>query len=336
MKIFYCFTLLFIFQAQAQKSDFAHIDFKKADSLALVYKNERLTNIPQLTEKLTANLDTDVERFRALYKWVCINIANDYGLYARNMGKRHQFKNNPEKLTKWNQKFKHIAIQQLIKKHRTICTGYSYLLQQLAQQAQIPCEIVNGYARTSTIDVDKLTAPNHSWNAVYLNEKWYLCDPTWAAGIPNPATNYFMFKYNDGFFLAEPELMAINHYPEDPRWLLLENTTTNFNTFLKTPQLYGSAYSNLALYCSPEKMRYDIKKNEHFSYSLQLLDSVTVDKVTLAIDNGSSTFEVAPESFSVHRNTLHIDYIFKHRGFYDVHLYINDALISTHTVKVVN
>ena len=40
--------------------------------------------------------------------------------------------------------------------------------------------MVNGFGRTSAVDFSKLTMPNHTWNAVNLNNKWYLCDPTWA------------------------------------------------------------------------------------------------------------------------------------------------------------
>ena len=57
----------------AQKADFSTITFEKADKIALEYKNETLTNLPELAYKLTSDLATDVERFRAIFKWVCSN-----------------------------------------------------------------------------------------------------------------------------------------------------------------------------------------------------------------------------------------------------------------------
>lgn len=336
MKTALCYISLFVFvvRLQAQKTDFASIDFKKADSIALSYKNEQLTNIPELSQKLTDGLSTDTERFRAIYMWICQNIANDYALYFRNMGKRYKYRNDSLKLKEWNDKFRNISIKKLLKNRRTICTGYAYLLQQFSEQLGIPCEIIHGYARTSTIDVEKLTSPNHSWNAVYLNNKWYLCDPTWAAGIPDPDTNLFTFTYNDGFFLANPELFAINHFPVDTQWLLLPEKNITFNDFLEVPVLYGSTYNTLNSYSSPKKMHHNFIKNEALEYRFETLQPVAAKQIRLSIDNGSDTRDVYPENILQSGTHVSFSYAFEHKGFYDVHLYINDRLISTHTVRV--
>ena len=102
------YILLFLVacQSHAQISDFNHIDFKNADSAALACKNESLTNLPELAFKLTSNLTTDVERFRAIYRWVCGNIANDYNLYLKNKRKRERFKADSTKLKDWNDDFR--------------------------------------------------------------------------------------------------------------------------------------------------------------------------------------------------------------------------------------
>lgn len=336
MRTICCFISLFAFvwQLQAQRADFAAIDFNKPDSIALAYKSEQLNNLPELSHKLTSGLTTDVERFRAVYRWVCANIANDYLLYARNMHKRRQYKNDSLKLNAWNNKFREITLKKLQKRHSTICTGYAYLLQELATEIGIPCEIVHGYARTSTVDVAGLTAPNHSWNAVLLNGKWYLCDPTWAAGVPDPETNIFRFKYNDGFFLAEPRLFAINHYPADAKWVLLPDNAPTFTNFLEAPVLYGSAYSCLNYYQQPEKMHYSIFKNEHLHYQFEVQQPVTKQDIKLLIDSGAQTNTVYPDNISIINNSVSMDYAFDSKGFYDVHLYIKDQLVSTHTVRV--
>ena len=89
MKTFGLFIgVLMTFQVHAQLSDFDHIDFKKADSIALVHKKANLKNLPELARNLTSTLDTEVEKFRAIYMWVCANVANDYRLYLKNKKKR--------------------------------------------------------------------------------------------------------------------------------------------------------------------------------------------------------------------------------------------------------
>lgn len=335
MKLIRClFICLFVFQSNAQISDFKTIDFSKADAIALQYKNETLNNLPELSHKLTSNLTTDVERFRAIFTWVCNNVANDYKLYSKNMRKRQRLKKDSLKLKEWNSRFKKETLKKLLKKNKTICTGYAYLVQKLANLANIDCKMINGFARTSTINTERLDTPNHSWNAVKLNKKWYLCDPTWASGIPNSETNLFEFKYNDGFFLATPELFAVDHYPEDRKWLLLEDDSHSFETFIEGPILYGNAYANLSNHYAPKKMHNTIKKNEKVTFKFQLQKAIDIKDVHLLIDSGSNNRKIHPESTSIKNETLLMEYQFKNIGFYDVHFFIGDDVISTYTFKV--
>lgn len=330
----YLFLVLAVFQTNAQISDFDFINFQKADSIALVYKNETLSNLPELTHKLTAHLATDVERFRAIYMWVCGNIANDYVLYSKNMRKRQRFKKDSLKLKEWNNHFRKIVFQKLLEKNRTICTGYAYLVEELSQLANINCKVIHGFAKTSTINLEKLDTPNHSWNAVELNGKWYLCDPTWASGIPNPETLRFEFYYNDGFFLSNPKLFAVNHYPIDEKWLLINDNNHSFKTFLEAPIIYGEAYTYLNVHDEPKRMHNTTLKNDSVVFKYDLKKNIVPKDVTLLIDNGSSSKKVHPQIISKTDQSLVVAYAFKHVGFYDVHFYIGDHLISTYTFKV--
>lgn len=333
IRLFVAYFLI-AFQCVAQKSDFAHINFQKADRIALECKNEGLDNLPQLAHLLTSQLDTDVERFRAIYKWVCNNIANDYKLYQRNMRKRQRFKNDSLKLAEWNNRFRKLSFKTLLEDQKTICTGYAYLVKELSKLANINCEVVNGYAKTSTIHLKNLDMPNHSWNAVELDGKWYLCDPTWASGTPNPASLQFEFNYNDGFFLAEPKLFAINHYPEDPKWLLLDANQPRFQDFLDAPIIYGKTYTNLSVYNAPSKMHYELKKNETLKFNCQLLKTIATEDVKLLIDNGMDSKMIQPKTITITDTILTLEHTFDRTGFYDVHLYFGLDLITTHTVRV--
>lgn len=326
--------LIFVFQSHAQQSDFSLVDFKKADSIALECKIDGLDNLPQLVHNLTLNLHTDVERFRAIYRWVCGNIANDYGLYLRNMYKRRRFKDDSLKLKEWNNHFRQLSFKKLLRHQRTICNGYAYLIKELANLANIECEIIDGYARTSMIDVATLDTPNHAWNAVKLNDKWYLCDPTWASGVPNATTNLFEFQYNDGFFLTEPELFAVNHYPVETKWFLMDDDIPSFKTFLEAPIFYNKAYENLTAHNAPGKMHNTVQKYEKVLFDCQLLNIVDIQDISLLIDNGSNAKKVHPESTTITNQNLTMQYAFDKSGFYDVHLYIGSDLISTYTFRV--
>ena len=328
-------TLFIGSQCNAQRSDFVSINFKKADSIALAYKGENLKNLPELSFKLTSHLTTDVEKFRAIYKWVCDNIANDYKLYLKNEHKRQRFKDDSLKLENWNYEFKKLSFEKLLKKNRTICTGYAYLVKELASLANLTCEIVQGYGRTSMTNVDQLKLPNHSWNAVLLNEKWYLCDATWASGIPNPETNLFQFHYNDGFFFPTPELFAINHFPVENKWFLLEEKAQpTFEKFLEAPILYNEAYTYLNTHLEPKKLYTVVNKMETIRFSYQLVNSIDIQQLHFLIDSGSGGKKTILKNVSIEGKLLTIDYSFEKKGFYDVHFMIGPHLISTYTFDV--
>lgn len=332
--ITYIFIFIFVFQSNGQIVDFENVNFEKADGVALKYKNEKLSNLPELSYKLTSELTTDVERFRAIFKWVCSNVANDYGLYSRNMRKRQRFKDDSLKLSNWNDKFTKIVFRKLRRHNRTICTGYAYLVKELANLAGIECEIVHGFAKTSTINIKTLDVPNHSWNAVKLNGKWYLCDPTWASGIPNPKSSQFQFQFNGGFFLADPRLFAVNHYPADPKWLLLNSEKPSYDTFIENPIIYDQAYAYLRSHDAPKMLENVVKKNESVTFKFQLLKPVNKEDINFIIETSFNTRKVQPDSISIKNNQLTMEYAFKNTGFYDVHLYVKNDLISTYTYDV--
>lgn len=332
--IIYIFLFIFVFQINAQVSDFSTINFEKADKIALEYKNENLSNLPELSYKLTSNLTTDVERFRAIFKWVCSNVANDYTLYSKNMRKRQRFKNDSLKLNNWNDKFQKIAFQKLLKDNKTICTGYAYLIKELAKLANIECEIVHGFARTSTINVEKLDVPNHSWNAVKLNGNWYLCDPTWASGIPNPTSYLFEFQFNDGFFLSDPKIFGVNHFPADEKWFLLEAEKPSFEMFLEAPIIYGKAYVHFSNHLEPKKLHNIVRKNEIIIFKLQFLKIVNKEDISFVVDTSFSNKKIQPKEISIKNKSLDIAYKFDETGYYDVHLYVKKDLISTYTFEV--
>ena len=335
MKIlYYILFIISILQCNAQSAHINHLNFKKADSIALVYKGAKLDNLPILTHKLTANLSSDTEKFRAIYKWVCTNIENDYNLYFKNSFKRKKLQKNTTKLTHWNRKFRKTIFNTLLKKNRTICTGYAFIIKQLAELANIECEIVNGYGKTSSTRKTDLSIPNHSWNAVKLNNKWYLCDATWASGIQNPETMNFEFNYIDGFFLSNPNLFAMNHFPENQKWLLTKKATTEFNLFLDNPILYNDAYTYLTNHILPKKMHHVIQKNEKIHFKYLLKSNTKKESIHLLIDNGVSSKKTIPHLKYHQDNSIDFSYTFTKKGFYDIHLFIDHHLIATYTVKV--
>lgn len=335
MKLFLrSLLIVFVFESHGQISDFSQIDFSIADVIATKNKGHDLNNLTDLVFKLTDGLNTDVERFRAMFVWVCSNITNNYSLYTKNSRKRKRYINNPVLLENWNTEFKKEIFKKLLEEQSTICTGYAYLMKEMANIANIECEIVHGYGKTSTMNIETITEPNHSWNAVKLNDKWYLCDPTWASGLIDPDTFQFKFEFKEGLFLPSPDLFVMNHFPVDNQWMLLSEKQPTFEMFLEAPLIYNKAYAKLNGHVSPTKMNQTIKKRETIAFKYMLANPEIYNEISLLIDDGHKTITTKPINSKILEDILTFEHQFEKNGFYDVHLLIDNDLISTYTFKV--
>ncbi|WP_034057332.1 transglutaminase domain-containing protein [Lacinutrix jangbogonensis] len=326
--------LLFIFifnTTIAQVSDFKAVNFTIADNVAKLNKGASLENLPVLAHKLTHKLPTKVEKFRAIYTWVCNNIEGDHYQYEKVSRKRKKYKNDSIGLLKWNNEYKKIAFKTLVKKKKTMCTGYAYLIKELCFFANIDSKIVDGYGRSIVSNIEKLDKLNHSWNAVKLDNKWYLCDATWSSGYTS-ADNIFINEYNEGYFLTEPILFAKNHYPLDKKWLL--NDTLIQSDFIASPLVYGETFKHKVVPVSPEKMAVSIQKQDHITFSFKTLKNSTKDKVSLVQFNGNNEHAFKIFDLKSENGITSFKHQFNRKGFYDVHLKINNDIVATYTIEV--
>jgi hypothetical protein len=334
MKGFVFYFLLFSIFSFGQRSDFKHIDFQKADSIAHYYKGQSLKNLPVLTHHLTANLTTDVEKFRAIYTWVSTNIENDYSSYVKTVKKRKKLFENKEALLEWNNNYAPKVFENLLKHRKTACTGYAYLIRELAGLAGIQCKIVNGFGRTATLSIDENSIPNHSWNAIELNGKWYLCDPTWSAGKIYIDENgpRFQADYFDGYFLADPALFIKNHFPLDLEWTLTDIPPT-FKDFTEGPVVYKEAFGLDVIPVTPIKMHLEAVKNDQLSFRLNSPKTLKEENLFLVLKNGSSSKTITPEIKRI-KNDYVLQHTFDKSGRFDVHIMVEETIIATYVVKI--
>lgn len=327
-----CFVLSFSICAQIE--DFEHISFYKADSVAGSHHGADLQNVPKLSLLLTKDLETDVEKARSIFMWITKNISSDNTVLERNKRKRRQFRNDSVKLIEWNHHIRRKTLDRLLKKKKTVCTGYAYLLKEMCKYAGIKSVVVNGFSRTADTEHEELTYPNHSWNVVLLNDKWYLCDPTWATGMFDPNTFTFDFEYQEGFFLANPILFVKNHYPLDPKWTLLGDKTPTFEEFLEGPLLYNAAFDYGIVYQGSLKMNNTISKKKTISFQFDQLNPKKVESVHLVLSSKRKDNTIEPADLVIDADSISFNYQFLYKGYYDLHLMLNHEAVMTYTFHV--
>ena len=329
---FLFFLLLLSKQALCQQSDFFEVDFSKADSVALAYPGYDLNKMSILSHLLTKDLNTEVEKFRAIYRWVCDNIGYDYETFSRNQEKRRKLRG--EELIQWNKKVNDIVFENLVKRRATVCVGYAYLVKELANLSGIKCEIVDGYGRTANANVRGPGVANHSWNVVMLNEKWYVCDATWSSGLFDVRQNFFVKNFEPGYFLADPHLFIRTHYPLDTSWTLLQRNPS-ITEFLTAPLVYRTAYHYNLRGLIPLDFDFSAKKGSSVTFSFEADKSLFQDNAafSLYVERGGEThtFQKTPREMN---GIASVDHVFTAKGSYVVHLAIDDQVLFTYAVRI--
>ncbi len=279
--------------------------------------------------KLGAAFSNDVEKFRAIYTWVCQNIESDYALSVEYGRMRDKYVSNPAEWKKWNKKFSKRVFQKMQTENRTICTGYVWLVSQMALAAGIECRIVDGYGRTSKVNTRIPGVPNHSWNAVKLNGKWYLCDPTWSSGSIDGTSKEAIQRYDDAYFLAEPSQFIRDHYPLDTAWILMGEKPT-LQKFLSRPITYRAAYRYGVNPITPDSLELTARRRAPFTLALISESNVAAQSVKMLINPNS--VDISP----IQRESG--EFVFTHtfisRGRYDLHVIIGADYVLTYTVRV--
>jgi hypothetical protein len=315
----------------AQISDFNYTDFRKADSIAAQYSRVSLQDIRTLSHLLTTKLRTPQEKFRAIYKWVCDNIENDYSLYMKTSRQRAKLKSDAE-FRAWNKKFNDLVFRKLIAKQKTVCSGYAYLIRELALHAGMTCEIINGYGRTAVSNIGGKGLPNHTWNAIQLGGKWYLCDATWSSGAINLQESQFIPKFNEAYFLADPSLFIRNHYPLDSAWMLVRDKPS-LHQFLTRPIVYSPVYDYNITEINPETFKASATLGEKFSIEFNV-NGKSIPKATLQMKGPRGLMSVAPQLYRSNSGLYAIDHVFASKGKHVVHVLLDDRYAFTYSVKV--
>jgi hypothetical protein len=176
--------------------------------LTPLVKQDPEGNLPALVDALVAGRTDDFERVRAIHDWITKNIAYDFPA----------FRGNAPLI---------VEPYAVIRHGSSICDGYAHLFTLMCTMAGIRSQVVVGYGRgygydPFTEDSQPYKA-NHAWNAVIVNGGWYLVDTTWDAGGGDAAAAFtFKWQYSTGFLFTPPEVFLCTHFPDDPRWQLVD------------------------------------------------------------------------------------------------------------------
>jgi transglutaminase-like putative cysteine protease len=111
-----------------RRHDYRQVDFTAIDSHALATPPEMEKDIPTLAAHLTRPAKREIEKARALFRWVTDRITyNDHGFNIKNYG-------SPDPL-------------DVLRTRKAVCEGYAKLFNALAEEAGISAQMLTGRAK---------------------------------------------------------------------------------------------------------------------------------------------------------------------------------------------
>ena len=174
-----------------------------------------------LSKQLTATCKTELEKVTTIFKWITDNISYrttyDY-VYKKNRSSKHP--QAEEEDTSALKPLNERVAEDVLRLRKTVCNGYARLFATLCDYAGIRSEVITGYAKISN-NKPRFGA-NHYWNAVMIDSAWYLLDATWASGYI--MRSEFVHEYDARYFLTPAKTFVLDHYPDDLRWTLLDES----------------------------------------------------------------------------------------------------------------
>lgn len=161
-----------------------------------------------VSQQIVEGQSTKMEQARAIYQWICRNIAYDtsYRIYTADEC--------------WEQK-------------KGVCQAYCELFYRLGEPLGLNTTIITGKTKDSK---GKISDKGHSWLLVEVEGGCILIDPTWGAG--GVKDNVFQRKENDmSWFQVDPYWLIFTHYPDDEQYQFLD-TPLDWHSFLHLPAIY--------------------------------------------------------------------------------------------------
>jgi Transglutaminase-like superfamily len=168
-------------------------DYPVIDAYARATPEAYARSLNTLADYLTAPARSDLGKARSIYTWIITHIHYDY-----TSSRNGFYTSEPD------------YAMRVLKTRKAVCTGYALLFKYMLLRAGVDARNIKGYTRTKNIDAGMpIRRITHEWNAVKLDDDWYLFDLSWAGS-------------NDYYFLTNPETFIAEHFPADPRWQLLD------------------------------------------------------------------------------------------------------------------
>ena len=206
-----------------------------------------------LTENICNAADRDQKRVENIFYWVSHYIKVDVKRYNK---QKISYDRTPN---------------EILKSKKGDADDFAVLIKAMCESAGIRCQVIQGYEKNDLYENGAgFYKPNHTWNAILVNNKWELADAYNAAGDIEMDLSWFkkqlqkinkkklytstkvkfIQNYNPDFLFQNPEEVRLSKIPVDPLWQLTD-TIMPLVIFEKTEEdirYFNENYSEISKY----------------------------------------------------------------------------------------
>jgi hypothetical protein len=268
--IFLTIALNFHCLQAKEKDKFWKKDYSTADGIAA--KASKTKNLEKLSSALTKNLPDTIDKYRAIFTWVAMNITYDCeGLH------------NPAKCR--------TDPKDVISRGKSVCQGYANLFKALCELSGLKCLVVDGWSKNTFDKIDKEFTENtdHAWNVITLNNTYYLCDVTWGAGFVKGNCTGFEKSFKGFYFCTPPRIFCLNHYPREEKWLMGEKISKK--TFQELPHYFAFPLEYNISDLNQNKGSLTFKKGKKMKFEMKLDKALSTVIVQPSNDKNGTKIE---------------------------------------------
>ncbi len=299
-------------------------DYSKVDETVKTYP-ESFTSLEKLAERINKDFTKDDEKARAIYAWMAFHIKYDLAA-AKNIAATKQvafsFKTEEEKIQKQQQFRQDMALKTLRTK-KGVCQNYAALFHGLCDLTGLKCLDIPGTSKVHPAHIGKLPKmSDHMWNAVKIGDKWKLVDVTWGAGSVDGKTGKFVQKYNDGYFLTDPGVFYLNHFPDDKNLLMINKTEEDW---AQLPLYYGEYIKAPYQFTSPDTGVFTDRKVNVIPF--EIIDLPETDKVAYVFSSENIFKEI---NVKREGNVSKFDIVMDERSRGFLTIFINNKSVATY------
>ncbi|CAF1401612.1 unnamed protein product [Rotaria sordida] len=196
--------------------------FEHVDQQAITVAESEQTSYTELIDQLTYGLLTDLEKARAIFRWITVKDLNAI-----------DFQNNLTTDTPMG----------LLRGIKYGTETYHTLFMRLCSFAALHCVDVKGHSKSVGYEPGMRIAEGkftNTWNAVLIDGEWRFVQCNWGARhlvmskdkkevetTPSiPTREKIKYQYDEHYFLPDPEDFILEFFPYKSEWQLLESPIT--------------------------------------------------------------------------------------------------------------